>query len=430
MGHAAIRSPIYPLVHKSLDEKARTVESVLTWHVKDLEGEIIRPEGVRVKAEPFSYPVDWTHGVYVGKGFASHKSVRDAAAGADVWRIAPVGRTHFFQTEADVTFDTGRYSRSECVDAGCQSWELYKAGLADGVSIEVEPISKVLLGKSLAKGGQPAYRYDDSILRGWAHTLNGGQVQPWAQTILEKALEVGRSGKLPSGAAMLPTIRKAFDSLLAAHPRPASVTVPRTVEKGMPPDMEPDTAPPMDDAATAPPVEEPEAGPTGTATSKAAYTLTQAISDAVAAVREMLKDGEHPKGKAKLGKLLESLEADAEEASAIGDMVASDVGGPDGDPETPDEEEAKDADSPDSDVEESDDEKTEKALKIVPVKKSLDGGIITATGYAPRRFSFRDVKDVTKAAATQEITDPETTSELAREFQRLTRSTTRRTRTR
>lgn len=409
--------------------KARADEAVavLTYPIVDAEGDFIQPDGGDWSKYPANPKVDWLHGIPVGRGSVELKALK---IDGQEWKL-PVGTTRFFRTDADLAGIDLRihdqhgaptnksFARGECVHAAAQAKQLVLADLATGVSIELNPheSGRSVLGKSLLRG-RPAYHFKSWDGLGWAHTMPGAQVNPGAQTVA-KALELGRSGKLPDGTAMLPTIRKAFDSLLAANPKPKSV-VGGFVEKSMDYQPEPamtDEPPPPDDMATQ---------DTGPPTAKAAYDAAQGCTDLATAIRDAVKASEHLKGKAKLLKLADELESVAEDASAVGDMVTSDVGGDDGDPETTDDSDeepadesgADDADDPDDKPEKK---KTEKAFVVKPIQKADDGRLITATGYAPRRFRYADLKPVEKADPTPDA-DPELETELAREFRQLSRS--------
>jgi hypothetical protein len=78
-------------------------------------------------------------------------------------------------------------------------------------------------------------------------------------------------------------------------------------------------------------------GGEATPTAQAAYDAAQMLTDACQQIRDALGKSEHVAGKKKLMALCDQIEKVAEKATAVGDMVAADVGG-DGDMDEDDEE--------------------------------------------------------------------------------------------
>lgn len=161
----------------------------------------------------------------------------------------------------------------------------------------------------------------------------------------------------------------------------------------------PDAAPV--DALAPPPADEMPSGET-TPTAQAAYDIAQGVEDLISQAEAMLEKGEHPKGKAKLRKLLDDLKSYAEDATAIGEMVEADVAG--------DEKSEPPAD-------ESAEPEPEPAPE--PLEKSATGQLITKSGYKPRRWSYLPAaKPVAKSDPAPALT-PDQQAALERRIRRL-----------
>lgn len=350
------------LVVKALDPVKLTVTSRLTIPEKDLDGDIVVPGGCRWDDSRLVVDIDHDPQKVVGRGTVVMKADPDYS---DPRLLLPHGTTHF--------------SRNAL---GVQAFELVRAGIMTGVSIEFLPITKKAIGPSLTRG--VAYRYEDYHLRGWTHCLNCPPVQQGAKVLPEtvgKALDILNAGKIGNDP-LQPIIRKAL-SVYRDYPRPASVSVPRQVVKAMD-DQYPDptAAPPVD---AMPPADVPPEDDGTTPTAKVGYDLAQGLADLIARSRDELKKGEHVKGKAKLTKELDDLEARIAKVSAIADGVVSDVGGADGNPATPDTDEDAEPDADESGGE-SDADADDTIPKARTLKKAADGMIVTPTGYQPTRL--------------------------------------------
>jgi hypothetical protein len=382
------------LVKKAADHQRLTVTALLTYPQVDLDGEVVDPAGGTWAANPY-VNVEHDPACVVGTGAVAMKAVR---VGNETLTL-PFGTTTFRDDHL-----------------GRQAFRLVAEDVLSGVSLEFEPLARTPIGKSLLRG-RTAYRYDRWRGLGWAHCAH--PINPDARTLPDsvgKALGVLRDGRL-AGAPLDPVIRKALSPYLAAS---RSVTV--RVGKSMDYD-DPMAAPPVDATAPAdapmPDEAAPEADDTPP-TAKAAYDAAQALTDAAQMIRDAVQRSEHLKGKAKLVKLADSLEADAAEASAVGDMVMSDVGGdePEPDADAPADEPGADAPADDAPPE-SDEEKEEKSFSrfIKPIRKAADGSIQTRTGYAPRRFRLADLSDPDPVAKAGGPT-PDQLAELAAEKRR------------
>jgi hypothetical protein len=212
--------------------------------------------------------------------------------------------------------------------------------------------------------GEPTGPFDKSLKRCpmrfpavklLEYSVTPNPINPEALTIL-----TSKGGKLD------PVIQKSFRSYL-----------PESVAKIVVPDHPLLVSKAMDDTggyggggAMADTGGDDMAGPTPTA--KHAYDLSQALSDIITHVEGGMAQGEHKRGKKKLGKLLEHLKSCADEAKACGDMVMSDL----------DDEAAEDqmVDNPE------------------PTEKSATGVIVIRKAkYEPVRWTAKDVESAVAA---------------------------------
>jgi hypothetical protein len=213
-----------PAVFKAHGDDTST--AVLTYPVFDAEGEWIQPDGGDWSQYPLRPNVNWHHGTPVGYGEVTMKAIE---VGGKNWPV-PVGKTRFFKiddTLANIDLRipdprTGRptnksFSREECLSRAAEVKYLVTADLATGVSIEIDPIERRQLNKSLTNPNRFACAYPRWKGLGWAHTFAGDQVNPGAQTVA-KAKELQAlilDGKRPDGEPFSEVIRKAFETRAA-----------------------------------------------------------------------------------------------------------------------------------------------------------------------------------------------------------------------
>jgi hypothetical protein len=191
--------------------------AVLTYPVKDLQGDFIDPHGLTFKAFKLNPIVNWEHEIPVGRGSVEFKSV---SLDGQVWRL-PIGTTKFFKSANDTRglklnkLDAngnvvGQYSANECVEAAEQAKALVCNRVTQGVSIEFRPIDFHAIGKSLARGPQgQAFRFTAADCLGWAHCVQ--PVNPGAMQLLDKSFREYDS--------FHPMIKKSIAAVLKAGKR-------------------------------------------------------------------------------------------------------------------------------------------------------------------------------------------------------------------
>ena len=384
----------------------RTAAAVLTTPTVDYAGDLVHPAGgdwSKYPAHPF---VNWNHGVVVGRGTVTRKSVPWDGGSF----VGPVGTTAFAQTAKDLDgLDLGRHSLRRSLEAAGQVWRLVSDGVADGVSIEFTPAGPLHkafkpTGRWSALEDRPAYEFTAWTGLGWAHTPS--PVNPDARLLLdgvggaavEKAVRIARDG-LYAGRPVLGVVRKAFAAYAAVDPPRFHRTRPET--KAMDPEDDDPLGPPNPelggpdlaaDPMAPPPEADPEPAGDSTPTAQAAYDAAQGILDICDQTEAALAKSEHVKGKKKLMGLLEQIRGYAEDFSAVAEQVEADVDGADAEPEPAPADDAPPAaddgaDEPEDDG--GDDPPFPKAVRRDPES----GLILTKSRYKPRRFRFADLAD-------------------------------------
>lgn len=191
--------------------------AVLTYPVRDLQGDFIDPHGLTFKAFKLNPVVNWEHEIPVGRGTVEFKSVK---LDGQEWRL-PIGTTKFFKSANDARglklnkLDhfgnvVGQYSVNECVEAAEQAQALVCNKVTQGVSIEFRPIDCHAIGKSLARGpnGQ-AFHFTSADCLGWAHCVQ--PVNPGAMQLLDKSFR--------EYSSFHPMIKKSIAAVLKANKR-------------------------------------------------------------------------------------------------------------------------------------------------------------------------------------------------------------------
>lgn len=386
-----LRTPVRSFVRKSLDANARTVQTLVTFPERDREDDFVQPDGIEWVPNP---KIDWEHGVPIGRADIQYEPLVDKGR---TWSV-PVGTSHFAQSAQDFrNIDlrrvdhkgrtVGHYSVDDGLRTAADVWEMVAAGLADGVSLDLTPYKAHT--KRVGKAMNPiSGRYPADFLRckgeGYAHCVEpvslNARILKSLRTLpakVDRLIVAAQSGKV--GAHLLGApVRKSLAPYLAlAQTLPRSVRVEKAMNEDDPLPLPPDT----EDAALAGDPGD-DMGDDTTPTAKAAYDIAQGLLDLATAGKDLLAKGEHVKGRTKLTKLLADLEAVAEEASAIGDMVAGDLSDdePDGD-EVPESEEPAELETED------------------------DGALVTKSLYKPQRFKLVSGVGVVpvKAATDEEL---------------------------
>jgi len=155
---------------------AHSGPAVLTYPVRDYQGDEVVPDGGDWSKYPRDPVVNYEHDTPVGRGAVWMKSANIHGALIPL----PLGETQFFQSSADLRgLSLNRYDRAgtvvgqhdpdECLFAAEQAQRLVRDGIVTGVSLEFDPTVKVRIGKSL-QAGRPAFRFEKWIGLGYAHT--------------------------------------------------------------------------------------------------------------------------------------------------------------------------------------------------------------------------------------------------------------------
>lgn len=409
MASGMVYSPISSLVRKGLDPKLMTVDSILTYPGEDLAGDIVHPNGGIWTDRPY---INFNHGDRDAKNGEPHIGHGDVSIVFD-------------QEAGELPLGTSHFNQSDRV--AVQVFRLVEADAMTGVSMEFKPIPGHVHDRGFQSvlEGREAREFKQWKGLGWAHCWV--PINPNARTLapeVEKCIriaEVGRIGSEP----LADVIRKSLTPFTQIQ-RSKAVPVSRPVEKkAMADEMidptnqpEPVIADGADVAeADAIAMEEDVTPPTA----KAAYAIAQMASDMAEQAKTDLKSGEHTKGKKKLKKIIKQCEKLAEEASAIGDMVVADVSSDDDDEEVEEDSEIEEESDDDGeevevdeeseteevgDDEEYDDEGEEKGIRIVPLKKGIDGSLITKSGFKPpRRIKMSELSAVKKGTPKKSAAD-------------------------
>lgn len=385
---------------KSLPDDGRHLPAILTYPVKDYQGDEVVPDGGDWSRYPSDPVVNWEHEEPVGRGAVELKAVTLPHGEFNV----PVGTTKFFESAACLKglslnrygpngAVVGKWAADDCLRLAEQGQRLVADGIVTGVSLEFEPRSKKSLGRS-ALLRRDAYRFEVWDGLGWAHTAS--PVNPGAQLVrAEKALKYLQTtpdDRLPE------TIRKSLRAATAPLiNRPVSATVPAgvphmaRVTKAGPLDP-----PELDDMAGATGQPEPDGDeganptPAGDGPTPAVKTLTdgsQMLMDLCSQMEAGMGQSEHMKAKKYCAAMCDKLQKLAGEMAGMADKVQAELGGESESEPEPDE----DADKP-----ETDDADGSLNLKAF---KSLSAAF---PSYKPKRLSLADLRPakVSKGAKT------------------------------
>lgn len=324
--HRSRPAAIPPVLKAVANPRELSVTGCLTFPVKDLAGDIVRPEGLDFTTHRKSPLVDLEHGRDRDVGSTPvgtcRKSADEGGGYGVFWSTLDVDGTPHRLPFATTHFDPSDRLQS-------QVFALYDAGALTGYSLEFKPLVAKAIGWSeLDK--RPAYDFTRvDVVRytccavpvcPGALVAEGGVIKKSTLTTqvpppLAKILRDGRVGREP----LHEVIVKAF-----AHHTPSRTVA--TVGKAMN-DENPETV--YDDAPAAdatPDVPNDDAG-TATPTAQTAYDIAQMLTDACEHAKEQLAKSEHVAGKKKLAKLCDQIESLVEKFTATGDMVADDVAG-------------------------------------------------------------------------------------------------------
>jgi len=309
-------------VRKSVDADRLTVQALLTYPVRDLAGDYVRPQGLAWDAFAADPAVDVEHSGLTVAWCRESLSRPGAPLAVEHHDLVIDGTSHRLPVATSY------------FDASCKkSMQVFRLVAEDklpGVSLEFEPLAGRRLGKSTL---EPRDAYEFTSCRVLRYTHCATPVNPGALTVtkaVDALLPVIQTGKL-GGEQLDPALWGALKKSLSAY-TPRRVTV--RVEKAMPEtDETPETV--YDEAADANPGDVGAEAP-ATPTVQAHYDCAQMISDVLAHVRELLLTSEHVKGRQWLEKKLAKIEGDVEDIKANGDRIDGELAGgtepPDGEP--------------------------------------------------------------------------------------------------
>lgn len=195
-------------------------EAILTYPMRDLVGDYVKPDGGRWESKT---PVaNWTHFCPIGRGNLSLKSISHEGESHNVWTSV----TDFFEHEdqlkgVDLTKfadpvrrkPIGQYSKADVLTVAKQAKQLVKADIATGVSIEFVPDGKKGEAYWDLEGpltdGRPPRHFEKWLGFTYAHARS--PINPGARTV--KALVDGRF----DGQELHPEIMRCFKAT-TGHP--------------------------------------------------------------------------------------------------------------------------------------------------------------------------------------------------------------------
>ena len=357
-------------------------EAVLTYPVRDLQGDVVEPGGIDWADFEGLYErlVNLEHGPYVGTADVTYKSLpvigKDGKPDESLGVIAlPVGVTTFFDSARDAgrhtlrKFDAagnvaGVWGADECARYAEQTYPLVADGTLSGVSLEFQPAGPENVAyKSLGRSPnlpRNAYHFFRTRALGYAAAceLPVNPVAGYAPASPDVLAKAERALKAIERPGTLDLIRKSL-SPLASLLNPPSGRVTVGVSRGTPvtktkptpkrvvkaDEFEEADAAPMAEPMPDGPVEAPPASDMKP-TPAALFQLAQGLMDLCDQADAMGEAGEHVKGLKLLKKHCEALKNMAAKVKADAETVAADVGGGEmaDDYETPDEPEAVETD--------------------------------------------------------------------------------------
>lgn len=373
---------------------------VLTWPVRDYDGDLVEPAGCRW-ADPLT--VNWEHSVPVGRGEVVLKAL--PGDGGSLVTV-PVGTTTFAACDADLAgLDltrrdrhgraVGRWAPRECRECADDVAPLVLKGVLDGLSAEFTPL-EYDAGRRHHVTGRPVMHVRAWELHGWAHCRDPRN--DYARLFLDKGF-----------APRSDTVRKAF-GLPARHAVTASV--PRSLKAMNDDEMDPTAA----DPAMAPPADLEPPAPAGPPPVPHEITMfadgAQALVDLADQYDAMqtLDDKTRNLARKIAGQLrklasLKADHADALQAKLDGDPVPEGEG---------DDVPADDAPPEDEGADEyGDDEDDGPVEKSFGPTRDSRGYVILKAAYRPRRWKSSEVRDVPAAPR------PGTVTMTVAEFKRL-----------
>lgn len=377
---------LFPTLQKAVvDESAMSVVAVLTYPGVDKAGDIVRSEGLNFALHAHEPWIDLEHNgqpiAWARKSLGKPGQYSVQHSNLDIEgkpHTLPIGTSYFDSRDR----------------LSSQVFDLIARDALPGVSLEFRAVPGFFkaLGQSPLEN-RPAYDFLRADVVRWCHCAV--PVNPGAQTVtkslaatdpLMKILSDGKIGD----EDLHPTIKKALSVYM-----PSRKSFP--VGKAMNLD-DPDTTS-VYDTPEVTGAETPEATPDeapATPTVQAHYDVAQGLIDLCEQARGSLQSSEHMKGKQYLLKLIDKVEAMAEDAKANGDKIDGEIAG--GKEPTDDE--------PVGDTIEKDDDGTMKAIRPV-YKKAI------------KRFTMKEVtKGIAGANPAVEAEIAEVTKRLARKLKR------------
>ena len=382
------------------DSRELCVVGALTSPGLDRAGDRVRPEGLDFTSHRRNPAVDLEH--------ARDPDVRDAVVGWCRKSLSRPGGDYGVRwSTVDVPghgsqrlpFAWTWFDPSDRLQS--QVFSLYEQGALTGYSLEFRPVTMKAIGWS-DLDGRPAYDFRRcDVVR---YTCCAVPVCEGALVAADGVIRKSLAGQVPEplrkiltdnrvgGEPLHPTIAKAY-----------RLTPTRTVvrvEKAMDEQTVYDEAAPELTGADDHAESDGDEGGEATPTAQACYDCAQMLADCCQQVRDALGKSEHVAGKKKLMALCDQIEKVAEKATAVGDMVAADVGG-DGDMDEDDEEPEVEPDAM-----EPDDDGVIKALSA-PRRRVYRKAV--------KRFALAEISKgmaATPAPAPQD--DPETVRKKAR----------------
>ena len=431
---SAFDAPGLNRVTKSVSSDSRTTPpAVLTYPVRDLQGDVLEPAGLDLWEFDNVYErlSNFEHGAYIGTTAVEFKSlpVLNAERVPDE-RLGvislPVGVTTFFESAADAgrhtlrRFDTagrvvGTYSADECARLADQVRPLVP-GVFGGVSLEFRPDGpEGVAFKSLGKSpmlDRPAYHFTKTKMIGLASAcdLPVNPVAGYSVSDPETIARAEKALRLCEKPGTLDVIRKSLRPLTALLKPPSgrvtapvrrdpqmsrTATPPRRVTKAEMYEDDPMAVAPGEVAEEVDVMRDEDMGDDMKPTPAALFQFAQALKDACAMADDMAARGEHMQGVKALKKFCEQVDGIAAKVTAMAEKVAGAVAG---------EEVEIDVDA---DME----------ADAPPVELDDEGGLmaksLSAQKWRPIRFvkatpyTLKHLKGKPKAAAGQVVVDAE-----------------------
>lgn len=362
------------LFAKAVDDTRRTVTALLTYPQIDLDGDLVEPTGGEWTAAPY-VNIEHDPTCVVGTGTVEMKSVMVDGETLTL----PFGRTTFGDTYI-----------------GRQAFELVKAGVYPGVSVEFRPLQSTPIGKSLLQA-RPAYHFHRWKGEGWAFCAEPkNRYTHVVPDSIGKALSLIETNRIGS-EKLHPLICKALSRAVAPWrgAKPTTVRGGFGGNKAMPDDLNGNGAasgyePGMDPPPTDAPAADPDA-PDVTPEESVSHDTAQVCLDLAERLKSV-RTLHGPSGKL-FPKMAEMLETVAEKLSGHGESISSQLNGGGESGDDPETEEVEDPETG---------EKKSVPRPPPPLVVGSDGVILTKSGYVPKlRLSMADLKPINDAADAQ-----------------------------